>query len=183
MGFSIRELKSVLEVFINRGVDFIVIGDTVVQLAVGSPSLTGDIDLFVLKPSLIGNEEFFIQIARENNWDIGYTEIGTIKFIAKTTSGDVTVELYENMFDFNIPDEVLNDASSINIEGLRIKVLKPEHYVVLKAKQGVDMDKLKIVIKTLKNIDYRVVKKTIETLPSDERAIVKGRLKNIGLNI
>ena len=183
MGFSVDDLVSVLRVFIDRGVRFVVIGDTSVQLALKKRVLEGDVDLFVIEPSVLVDEEVFREIAFENGWEYGSTEIGTPRIIARTGSGDIVLELYENFMDIVVPEKILENSKSISISNVKIKVLYPEQYFVLKARQGVDLHKLEKYLRELKRIDHRLLRESLEEFPRDEQELIIERLKSIGLRI
>lgn len=183
MGYNVDDLTSILRVFNDKGVNYVVIGDTVVQLALKKRVLEGDIDLFIIEPSVFVEEELYRSIAEENGWGYSVTEIGTPRIIARTASGDIVVELYENFMDINIPEDILERAGSIELKGVKIKLLKPEQYFVLKARQGVDLDKLSRYARELKRLDPKLLRETINTYPEDERELIIERLASIGVEI
>lgn len=183
MGYGVDDLAYVLGRLIERGVDFIVIGDTVVQLALRKKGFEGDIDIFAFKPSPLVEGEFYRSIAEEEGWDMGTTEIGTPRFIAKVGDKDIVVEVYESFMDIEIPPEIFNEAKSIKLGGYRIRILRPEQYFVLKARQGIDLDKLAKYYRELGKLDKKVLVKTIEYFPDDEREIIKERLRDIGVEL
>jgi predicted nucleotidyltransferase len=183
MGFTLEELAGVLRVLVDRSVRFVVIGDTVVQLALKKRVLEGDVDLFIIEPSVFVDEELYRNIAVENRWEYGYTEAGTPRYIARIGDKEVVLELYENFMDIDIPESILESAKTIKISDLRIRVLNPEQYFVLKARQGVDLDKLARYLKELKKIDHRLLKDAIEQYPREEQELIIERLRSIGLDI
>ncbi|MEM4532711.1 MAG: nucleotidyltransferase, partial [Desulfurococcaceae archaeon] len=93
------------------------------------------------------------------------------------------IELYENYLDIDIPESIINKSRVVNINDLKIRILYPEQYLVLKARQGVDLDKLKQYVRELKQIDYKLLKETIDKYPEDERKVIIERLEDIGLYI
>ncbi len=183
MGYSIDDLVDVLSVLVDEGVRFVIIGDTVVQLALRRGELVGDVDVFALEPSPLAEEERYISIAEKHGWGYGSTEIGTPRLAARTRSGEIVVEVYENFMDIEIPLEILENARSINLRGVRVRLIRPEEYLVLKARQGVDLDKLASYAKMLKRIDVKRIERTIEYYPPDEEGLIRSRLRGIGLKI
>lgn len=181
MSYTLRDLAAVLGKLIDYGIDFVIIGDTVIQLALKKKELKGDIDLFVLKPSVIVDEQIFMEIAEREKWHYTTTEAGTPKLIARANDKEIPIELYENIFDIYIPEEIIRSAKAINLRGIKIRIIKPEEYLVLKAKQGVDIDKLSTYIKELKHIDRKLLMKTINLVPDEERKAIIHRLREIGL--
>ena len=181
MPYTLEELALVLSKLVDYGIDFVIIGDTVVQLALKKKELKGDVDLFVIKPSVIVDEQVFIDIAEKEKWLYTTTEAGTPKLIARVDDKEIPIELYENIFDIYIPEEIISSAKSINVKGRKIRIIKPEEYLVLKAKQGVDIDKLASYIRDLKHIDRKLLIKTINLMPDEERKVIIHRLKEAGL--
>lgn len=183
MEYSVDDLVNVLRVFVEKNIDFIIIGDTVIQLALKKNILHDDVDLFIVKPSIFEHEEVYRELALENNWIYTCTEIGTPRIIARSGDKEITIELYENFMDINIPEEILINHRTLTISGLKIKILNPEQYIVLKTIQGVDLDKVREYLRELKKIDLRLLRKTIESYQNDEQSLIRERLREIGLEI
>ena len=183
MGFTVNDLGRVLRVFVDKNVKFVVIGDTVVQLALKKDVLEGDVDLFVLEPSVFVNEDFYVDIANSNGWGYATTELGTPRIIARVGDKDIVVELYENFMDIDIPLSILEKSRTITVSDVKIRILFPEQYFVLKARQGVDLDKIGRYVKQLKRIDHRLLRETIEQYPREEQELIIERLESIGLKI
>jgi len=183
LGFTASDLGKALRVLVDSGVNFVIIGDTVVQLALKRSVLEGDVDLFVIEPGVLGNEEFYRELAEENGWGYGSTEIGTPRLIARVNDAEIVVELYENFMDIEVPVEVLSKARTIVLETVRVKLLHPEHYFVLKARQGVDLEKLATYLKELGKLDHKLLREAISYYPADEQRLIVERLESIGLKI
>jgi predicted nucleotidyltransferase len=183
MGYTIDDLAYVLGKLSSYGVRFVVIGDTVVQLALRQKKLSGDVDLFVYEPSPLVEEDFYRGIAEREGWIISSTEIGTPKLVARVNDREIVVELYENFMDIEIPEEILGEARTINLRGVKVRVLKPEHYFVLKARQGVDLDKLENYYKKLGTLDKKLLSKILEKFPEEERSLIIERLALIGITL
>lgn len=183
MEYTVDDLANVLRVFIDKNIKFVIIGDTVVQLVLRKNVLENDVDLFILEPSIFVNEEFYVRLAEEEGWDYTTTEIGTPRLITHTDDKDIVIELYENFMDIDIPLPILEKARTIKISGIRIKILSPEQYFVLKARQGVDLDKVSKYIKQLKRVEHRILRETISLYPREEQELIIERLKSMGLEI
>lgn len=185
MKYSREDLAKVYKELVEEGVEAVVIGDTCVQLALGYTELEGDIDLFVVNPSPIVEKDFYYQLAERKGWELTTTEIGTPALVVPIREGNIVVELYENYMDIDVPSEVIEDFQEYKIEGVKIRALKPEHYLVLKARQGVDLDKLKKYVTRLKG--HKLNTKLIEYVASfyseDEREIIYERLRSTNLEI
>lgn len=182
MGYTLDDIAYVLGKLQEYGVKFVVIGDTVVQLALRVKEFTGDVDLFVYEPSPLVEEEFYHEIVEKENWGISTTELGTPRIIARVGEKEIIVELYENFMDVEIPEEILDQARTIHVKGVKIRVLKPEHYFVLKARQGVDLDKLSEYYRKLGKIDKKLLEKTIEKFPEEEQSLIRERLLSVGIS-
>ncbi len=169
---------------LDYGVKFVVIGDLPVQLELGAKKLEGDIDLFVIEPSVFVEEELYTEMAEKEGWGYGTTELGTPRIIARINEEEVPVEFYENIFDFDIPIEIINTAKRIRIDNVQVKAITIEDYFLLKARQGVDMDKLETYARKLRRrINIGEMKKKLELFPPEERGLITRRLSSIGINI
>lgn len=185
MKYSKRDIARVLRELEEEGVDVVVIGDTSIQLALGYEELEGDIDLFTIEPSSIVDKEFYYDIASRRNWDISTTEIGTPVFIIPIREGYLIVELYENYMDIDIPLEILRDIVEYKVDNVKIKTIKPEYYIVLKARQGIDLDKLKKHVDRLKqkSLNPKLIEYALSLYPQEEREYIDERLRSIGIEI
>uniref|UniRef100_A0A7C2BKZ9 Nucleotidyltransferase n=1 Tax=Thermosphaera aggregans TaxID=54254 RepID=A0A7C2BKZ9_9CREN len=185
MGFSVDSLASVLSQLSKSGVDYVLIGDTVVQLYLGFKTLEGDVDLFALNPSPLGDQEFYSSLAERNGWEVASTELGTPKLICTVKGETVEVELYENFMDVEIPEELLNQSVTITVGSVKARALRPEHYFVLKARQGVDLDKLKRWLKQVEKTGFnkKIVEEAVSYFPGYEEKTIRERLRSIGLTV
>ncbi|MCC6011321.1 MAG: nucleotidyltransferase, partial [Desulfurococcaceae archaeon] len=72
------------------------------------------------------------------------------------------------------------------VHGEKIPLIKPEHYLVLKARQGVDVNKLKKYISELKAkgvLNKKLIEQTISLYPPAEQRVIVGRLEEAGLKL
>ncbi|MEM2235457.1 MAG: nucleotidyltransferase [Desulfurococcaceae archaeon] len=181
MNYTVSELALVLKEFIDAGVKFVLIGDTVVQLRLGRKELEGDLDLFVLEPSIIFEEEFYINLAEEKNWVYTRTEAGTPRIIAKADASEITVELYENLLDIYIPVKFIDEAKVIEVNGVKVKSIGLEEYFILKARQGVNLNKLSKYLRQLKKLDRSLIERALKYMPEEDEKAIVSRLKDIGI--
>jgi predicted nucleotidyltransferase len=185
MGFSVDSLANLLSRLRESGVDYVLIGDTVIQLHLGLKTLEGDVDLFALSPSPLGEQEFYSSLAESNGWEMASTELGTPKLVCNVNGETVEVELYENFMDLEIPEELLKQSVTITVGNVKAKALRPEHYFVLKARQGVDLDKLKRWLKQVEKAGFnkKIVEEAIRLFPDFEEKTIRERLRSIGLTV
>ncbi len=190
MTYTLDDLAWILRVLQEEGFKFVVIGSTVLYLELRATKLEDDIDLFALEPSPLVEEDFYREKAYKHGWTLAQTVLGTPKFVVRTPSGaEVIVEFYENIHDFYIPPEILESAPTKRIRGVAVKVLRPEDYVVLKAKAGreVDMEDLRIVWEYVEEgklkLNERIIKQDVEYLPEEDKPLVVRRLRSIGFRV
>jgi len=186
LAYTTEDLVYVYRELSKRGVKAIIIGDTVVQLALEYKRLEGDVDLFILEPSPLTERNFYENLARELAWEISSTEIGTPALIVPLTEGHLVVELYENYMDIDVPLEIIENASEVRFHGEKIILIKPEQYLVLKARQGVDISKLKKYISELRSkgiLNKKLVEQALSFYPLEEQRLITERLEEAGLRL
>ncbi|MEL9991074.1 MAG: nucleotidyltransferase [Thermoproteus sp.] len=118
------------------GIDFVLVGSAVLPLAYGIDYDPGDLDLFVLNKSTILDYELFEKIAQENEWDMGSTDHGTIYYEVVVSGELLKVDLLENILDIYIPQQILDNPLIISINNLKVKSIKLEDLLALKAKMA-----------------------------------------------
>lgn len=184
MGFKPSDIARVLEALRSEGVKAVVIGDTIPHLLLGTRELDGDLDLFVYEPSPLVDQDFYRELASRRGWEVSSTEIGTVKLIVPLEDGYLSVELYENYMDLEIPGRILEEAVEVEVDGVRVEMLPLEAYLVLKARQGVDLDKLGEYVRKLgRRVNRKLVKELAGEYPEDEYELILDRLREAGLNI
>ncbi len=187
MAYSLEDLAEIMRVLNEAGVRAVIIGSTVVQLEERRKQLEEDIDLFVEEPSPFIEEEFYRELASRQGWGVGQTWLGTPSLIARRAGHDIIVELYENIYDFYVPPEVLERAPKKNIRGVEIRVLRLEDYALLKAKAGrdedmEDLEELALLVKSGRvKFDKRLVRESIRFFPEEDQKLMEKRLKKVGL--
>ncbi len=134
--FSSRALSRMIGLLRAEGIDGVVIGSTSVELALGRESFEGDVDLFVTSTSVLVNYSVLEELARSRGCILGSTWLGTPSITCFVDGYEVTVDLYENLYDFYIPDEIIEGAVEYDVLGTSVRAVRPEDYVVLKAVAG-----------------------------------------------
>ena len=183
--YSVDELAVIMGKIAEAGIDAVIIGGTVVELSLKARRFKGDIDLFAVEPSPLLDEEVFRNLAEREGWDYSYTELGTPRLLAKTSSGEVPVEFYENIYDFYVPLEMLREATSIRLRGLRVRIISVEDYLVLKARAGEERDlaRLKELASMPRlKVDTRRIRERAG-LFEDESDIILRRLRDAGFKV
>ena len=191
MAYSLRDLGWLLRRLEEEGVRGVVIGSTVVDLALGRKSFEDDVDIFALEPSPLIEEDTYRGIAERNGWEMSYTALGTPKLVARVPSGEeVVVEVYENVFDFYIPQGMLEDTVSEKLPGgAEARLLRPEYYAVLKAKaaRAPDIEDLRILREYVEEgklrLDEERIRKGLEMLPEEDRKLAVDKLRELGFRV
>jgi predicted nucleotidyltransferase len=188
--YTLDDLAWVLSKLQQRGVRFVVIGSTVIDLELRRRSFEDDIDVFAFEPSPLVEEDAYREIALREGWDLSYTALGTPKLVVKVPSGsEVIVEVYENIHDFYIPLEILERAPTKRIKGVGVRLIRPEDYIVLKAKaaRDTDIEDLRIIKEYIDErrlrIDERIVRADLELLPEEDRRLAESKLRDLGFRV
>lgn len=176
--FSGGALSGMIDLLRTSGIEGIIIGSTSLELALGRESFEGDIDLLVTSTSILANYSILEELARSYGCLLGSTWLGTPSITCFINGEEVTVDLYENLHDFYIPDEIVEDAAVYEVSGTRIRAVRPEDYIVLKAAAGrsEDLEALRRVGEVLRSRRIKVDRKLIESrtrLFSDARIILR----------
>lgn len=163
--FSINALRRIIELLRSRGVDGVIIGSTSLELATGSRVFEGDVDLLVTSTSVLANYSVLEELAREHGCILGATWLGTPSITCFVENEEVPVDLYENIYDFYIPEELVKDSVIYNVSGVKIRAVRPEDYIVLKAVAGreEDLEALRRVGDLIKSRKLKVDKRFIES--------------------
>jgi len=109
--------------------------------------------------------------------------------VAKGPKNEVEIEFYDNIMDFYVPDEILNEAKTVEIKGVKIKKVSPEDYVVLKSRSE-DPEAISIIrgVKALADsgkitLNVRKIKERLELFPETDVPLMKKRLKEAGIDV
>jgi len=189
----VEELKKILrevvaELKVNN-IDAVVVGSTVVSFALGGLFKEDeDIDFFVTNRSPLLEEDLFKNIAISKGWDYTYTDYGTPRLIIPYEYGEFFVDFYENIHDFYIPEEIINnEVRKLKINKYKVKIISLEAYIVLKARIGRRVDDRDLVkIKNLIDDGYlkinkRKIMELLKYFPEEEIGMMKNRLIRKGI--
>ena len=190
MAYKLSDLAWLLGRLQEHGVRGVVVGSTVIELELRRKRFEDDVDIFALEPSPLVEEDFYRGIAEQEGWEMSYTALGTPKLVAKLPSGEeVIVEFYENIYDYYIPQEMLEEATKKRLGKVEYRFLRPEYYVVLKAKAAreADIEDLRIIREYIEEgklkLDGRLIKRGVELLPEEDRGFVSKKLRELGFQV
>ena len=182
---SRRAFAAALRALLDNGFRFTIIGGSVISIAVGLDDMGDDIDLFAESPSVVEAEEAYGRAADLNHWELGQTWLGTPRITMVVEAEEVPVEFYDNLYDFYVPERFIHEAKRVDVEGVKVKVIKPEEYLALKGRAGreEDLEGLKRVADLVKRgrlkVSYEEIKKAVEEF--DEAQIIMRRLREAGI--
>lgn len=170
----------------DHEVDFALVGSAILPLVYNIDYDPQDIDLFILNKSTILDYEIFENIAQEREWDVGTTDHGTIYFELVVSGELLKVDLLENILDIYIPPQIIDNAIIVSIDGIKIKSIRIEDLLVLKAKIATkeSEDFISMVARILADpksniiIDKNYIKKTIDLFQQEKENIIDRLNKN-----
>lgn len=190
MPYSVGCLAEVLSRLSSEGIKGVVIGSTAYALRLGVKELEDDVDLFATTFSPVFDEDVVSEVAGKIGCQLGSTEWGTPSLeCALSSECVVLVELYENIHDFYVPSEMLEEAETLEIEGVEVRVLKIEDYVILKARAGreQDMETLNYISDLIKSkalrVDLKTLSERLYLFDEDERKLITRRLNTVSIRI
>lgn len=188
--YSISCLADVLRKLGAGGISGVIIGSTVYALRLGASELEDDVDLFTTTISPVFNEDVVLEVAEEIGCQVGSTEWGTPSLeCALSSECVIVVELYENIHDFYIPSEMLMEAETLEIEGVEVRALKIEDYIILKARAGreQDMETLSYISDLIRSkalkVDFKILSERLNLFNEDEQKLIMRRLSTAGIKI
>jgi predicted nucleotidyltransferase len=181
--FSIvgKILKRVSEI-----ADFVIIGDTIVDISLGRKGTESDVDLFITSFSPIFEEDKIREFAYRQGWDFGKTPIDTPRVIANYEDYELQIDFYENFQDFFVPEKVLENYIMIKLDGDQFKSIKLEDYILLKANafREEDEDELKSLVYLISEGKLRINKDYLSShveLFDENAKSIKDRLQLVGI--
>ncbi|MEM3280742.1 MAG: nucleotidyltransferase, partial [Saccharolobus sp.] len=95
--------------------DFVIIGDTIIDITLRRKGTESDVDIFVLGISVLAEDDKIRDFAYERGWDYGRTPIDTPRLVVPIDNDQLQIDLYENIQDFYVPKEILDNAINIKI--------------------------------------------------------------------
>lgn len=181
LGIVARELK-------RRGIEFVLVGSAVLPVVYRLDYDPHDIDLFILNKSTILDSELFDEIARENDWDVGTSEHGTLYYELVVGGDIVRVDLLENVLDVYIPEELVRSAREVDADGVKVMAIGLEELLVLKAKVATREAEefinsvARMALERNIKLDYSKMRRYSELFPDDAEGILR-RLRRNGIYI
>ncbi len=189
MTYTLDDLLYVFKKLNEAGIDAVIIGGTTIELELRKKTFTGDLDLFPTNHFALIEEDLFRSLADQEGWEYGHTGLGTPKIVAKGPNSQVEIEFYDNIMDFYVPDEILQEAKAIELKGVKIRKISPEDYVVLKSRSE-DPEAIDIIrgVKDLADrkkitLNIRKIKERLELFPETDVPLMKKRLKEAGIEV
>lgn len=175
---SARVLAKILDLLGREGISGVLVGSTALQLAAGMQRFDGDVDLFVTSTSVLANLGIVEEFVRRYGCLLGSTWVGTPSITCYIDGEEVIVDLYENMHDFYIPTEILEDSVEYEVQGVKVRAVRPEDYMVLKAVSSAieDPDIVRSLREFLRSKKIKLSRKLIESrlqLFEDPQAIMR----------
>ncbi len=186
-----KALIRVGKILRSKGIDFVLIGSLIIPLFYKIPWDVHDVDLFILNKSVFAESDFFEEIARENDWDVGTTMYGQVYYEVLVNGDIVRVDLMENMLDVYIPEQILKNAPTRRVDDLEIKHIRLEDLIVLKAREATQegdefLSKLAEVLAEDRydvRLDKDYIKEIIKLFPEDEQQSIYKRILRSGIYI
>lgn len=181
-------LKLVSTELSKRDIEHVLVGSAVLPLAYGIEYDPRDIDLFILNKSTVLDNELFEEIARENDWDLGTSDHGTIYYELIVGGESVRVDLLENILDIYIPPEFFSETRKVAINGVEVASIGLEELLVLKAKIATKEaeefinEVARMVLDKGIGLNYGRIKALAELFPEDAEGILK-RLRRNGIYV
>jgi len=189
MGYSRKSLAKIIAQLREHEIDGVIIGSTAYLLRLGLHELEDDVDLFATSIMPSFDDEVVLNAAESLGCFLGQNEWGGPQLKCPVNGEEITVELHENIYDFYVPQEILDDAETLAVAGVNIKVIRIEDYLVLKAKAGrnQDLEDLRYLSDLIKNKKLRIRKEIIRQRLSlfdeyESKLIVK-RLTTSGIPV
>ncbi len=183
---SRRGFAEAVRLLLDKGFRFTVIGGTVVELALGSRDLGPDVDVFAEEPNVFFEEEYHA-VAEELGWGVGQTWLGTPALQARVGGEEFPIEFYDNLYDFNVPPEILERAQRVSVQGVRVRMVLLEDHIVLKANRGLgqDMDRLAELARLAKKGKLHVDPGKLREAASffDDEKVILRRLREAGFPV
>ncbi len=189
MGYSRKSLAKVIAQLREHGIDGVVIGSTAYMLRLGFHELEDDVDLFTTSIMPSFDEDKVLSAAESLECLLGQNEWGGPQLRCPVNGEEITVELHENIYDFYVPQEILDDAETLSVAGVNMRVIHVEDYLVLKAKAGRDQDLedlryLSDLIKSGKlKIHKGLLHQRLSLFDEYESKLIIKRLKDSGISM
>ncbi len=187
MGFKVGSLAAGLRELRKRGIDGVIIGSTIYLLRLGLKELEDDVDLFTTTVSPTIDEDLIRDVAEELNCFLGQTGWGTPQLRCVFNEDEITFDLYENLYDFYIPEEFLVNSEDFKVGRESVRLLRVEDYLILKAKTGrvEDEEDLRLLADYIKSrklrINLNVLREHMGLFEEYEQRIILRKLREAGI--
>ena len=181
-------LRRVSEELNKRGIEHVLVGSAVLPLVYNIKYDPRDVDLFILNKSTVLDNELFEEIAKENDWDMGTSDHGTIYYELIVGGDAVRVDLLENILDIYIPLDLFSDLKEVDLDGVKTRAIGLEELLVLKAKIATKEaeefinEVARLVLEHDIRLNYNKIKKYTSLYPEDAEGILK-RLRRNGIYV
>ncbi len=172
----------------KRGIEHVLVGSAVLPLVYNIKYDPRDVDLFILNKSTVLDNELFEEIAKENDWDMGTSDHGTIYYELIVGGDAVRVDLLENILDIYIPLDLFSDLKEVDLNGVKTRAIGLEELLVLKAKIATKEaeefinEVARLVLEHDIRLNYNKIKKYTSLYPEDAEGILK-RLRRNGIYV
>jgi len=189
LGYDRSALATIIKSLRDRGIDGVIVGSTCYMLYLGLKEFEDDIDLFTTTVSPTFDEDLIRSCSEELGCFLGQTEWGTPQLRCSVGGYEVVVELYENMYDFYIPQEMIDDAVSYKVNDVDVKALRVEDYLIIKSKSGREKDvaDIQYLGDLIKSGDIRVdkglMRRRLGLFEDFEVRLIRRRLEGIGIRL
>jgi predicted nucleotidyltransferase len=184
---SVEAFARVVKELLDEGFRFTIIGGTVVEVELGGRDLGDDIDVYAEHPDVLVDEDAYSDVAERRGWVLGQTWLGTPRLLVRVGDEEVPVEFYDNLFDFYVPPSMVQRARRISVGGVRVKMVRLEDHIVLKANAGRDRDleRLAEIAKLVGRGKLRVNLKAVREAASefDDEVVILRRLRDAGFRV
>jgi len=187
--YTLDDLLYIMKKLQEADIQSVIIGGTTIELELKKNTFSGDLDLFPTNHYALVEEDVFRTLADQEGWEYGTTGLGTPKIVAKGPKSQVEIEFYDNIMDFYVPEEILNEAKTIEIKGVKIRKISPEDYVVLKSRSE-DPEAIDIIrgVKELADqkkirLDIRKIRERLKLFPETDVPSMKNRLRAAGIEV
>ena len=173
---------------IKQLTDFVIIGDTILDISLGRKGTESDVDLFLLGLSVFVDEDKIRDFAFDRGWDFGKTPIDTPRIIATVDDDQLQIDMYENIQDFFVPQGIIESATEVRIGKEKFKIIRLEDYILLKtnAFREEDEDELKTIVYLIGEGKLSIDKKYLEShidLFEENAKSIRDRLNLVGIKI
>jgi len=171
---------------LSKLTDFIIIGDTVLDLELKRKGTESDVDVFITSISVFTDEDRIDAFSEEHGWDLGKTPIDTPRLMIPVDDEQLQLDLYENIQDFFVPPIVIESSLEKKIGDYTAKAIILEDYLLLKANafRDEDEEEIKNIVKLIGEgklaIDKEILSKHVEYFEENSKS-VKDRLNSLGI--